>query len=97
MYKAELIKAMVKKTEEQNVPLTAKQTHAALSALLESVTDALKSGEKVILPGFGTFGVKIRPAREGRNLFTGERIMIPARNVPSFKASKRLKDAVAGT
>jgi DNA-binding protein HU-beta len=39
----------------------------------------------------------MRPAREGRNLFTGERIMIPARNVPAFKASKRLKDAVAGT
>jgi DNA-binding protein HU-beta len=64
---------------------------------LESVADALKNGEKVIIPGFGTFGVKMRPAKQGRNLFTGERIMIPARNVPSFKASKRLKDAVAGT
>jgi DNA-binding protein HU-beta len=88
---------MVKKTEEQNVPLTAKQMDAALSALVQTLTDALKSGEKVVLPGFGMFGVKMRPAREGRNLFTGERIMIPARNVPSFKASKRLKDAVAGT
>ena len=97
MYKTELIKAMVKKTEEQNVPLTSKQMDAALSALIQTLTDALKSGEKVILPGFGTFGVKMRPAREGRNLFTGARIMIPARNVPSFKASKRLKDAVAGT
>ena len=97
MYKAELIKTMVKKAEDHNISLTDKQTRAALSALLESVTDALKSGEKVILPGFGTFGVKMRPAREGRNLFTGARIMIPARNVPSFKASKRLKDAVAGT
>lgn len=95
MYKTELIKAMVKKTEDQNVPLTAKQMKSALSALLESVTDALKSGEKVILPSFGTFGVKMRPARQGRNLFTGERIMIPARNVPSFKAGKRLKDAVS--
>ena len=97
MYKTELIKAMVKKAEEQNVPLTAKQMDAALSALVESVTDALKNGEKVVLPGFGMFGVRMRPAREGRNLFTGERIMIPARNVPAFKASKRLKDAVAGT
>ena len=97
MYKTELIKAMVKKTEEQNVPLTAKQMDAALSALVESVTEALKTGEKVVLPGFGMFGVKMRPAREGHNLFTGERIMIPARNVPAFKASKRLKDAVAGT
>ena len=95
MYKAELIKTMVKKTEEQNVPLTDKQTRAALSALLESVTDALKSGEKVVLPGFGMFGVKMRPTREGRNLFTGERIMIPARKVPGFKAGKKFKDAVA--
>ena len=64
---------------------------------MESVTDALKSGEKVILPGFGTFGMKMRPAREGRNPYNGEAITIPARNVPAFKASKRLKDAVAGT
>ena len=95
MYKAELIKTMVKKAEDHNVPLTDKQTRAALSALIQTLTDALKNGEKVVLLGFGTFGVKMRPAREGRNLFTGERIMIPARNVPSFKASKRLKDAVS--
>ena len=95
MYKAELIKTMVKKAKDHNVPLTDKQTRAALSALLESVTDALKSGEKVILPGFGTFGVKIRPAREVYNPMTGEQIALPARNVPSFKAGKRLKDAVA--
>ena len=95
MYKAELIKTIVKKAEEQNVPLNEKQTRAALSALLESVTGALKSGEKVILPGFGTFGVKMRPAREVYNPMTGEQIALPARNVPSFKASKRLKDAVS--
>ena len=95
MNKAELVRIMVKKAEERGKALTAKQMKSALSALLESVTDALKSGEKVILPSFGTFGVKMRPARQGRNLFTGERIMIPARNVPSFKAGKRLKDAVS--
>ena len=89
MYKAELIKTMVKKAEEQNVPLTDKQTHAALSALLESVADALKNGEKVIIPGFGTFGVKMRPAKQGRNLFTGERIMIPARNVPQLQGEQK--------
>ena len=95
MYKAELIKTMLKKTEDHNVPLTARQMNAALSALLESLTDALKSGEKVILPGFGMFGVKMRPARQGRNLFTGEWIMIPERKVPGFKAGKTLKDAVS--
>lgn len=95
MYKTELIKAMVKKTEEQNVPLTAKQMDAALSALVESVTDALKNGEKVVLPGFGMFGVKTRPARRGYNPSNGEAITIPERKVPGFKAGKTLKDAVA--
>ena len=77
------------------MPLTAKQMDAALSALVESVTEALKTGEKVVLPGFGMFGGKMQPAREGRNLFTGERIMIPERKVPGFKAGKKFKDAVA--
>ena len=95
MYKAELIKTMVKKAEDHNVPLTDKQTCAALSALVESVTDALKNGEKVVLPGFWTLGVKMRPAREVYNPMTGEQIALPARNVPSFKASKRLKNAVS--
>ena len=95
MYKTELIKAMLKKTEEQNVALTAKQMDAALSALVESVTDALKNGEKVVLPGFGMFAVKTRPARQGRNHFTGEELFIPERKLPTFKAGKTLKDAVA--
>ena len=95
MYKTELIKAMVKKVEEQNVPLTAKQMDAALSALIHTLTDALKSGEKVVIPGFGMFGVRMRPARQGRNPYNGEAIMIPERKVPGFKAGKTLKDAVA--
>ena len=95
MYKTELIKAMVKKAEEQNVPLTSKQMGAALSALVESVTDALKNGEKVVLPGFGMFSVKTRPARQGRNPYTGENIAIPERKTPAFKAAKTLKDALA--
>ena len=95
MYKTELIKAMVKKAEEQNVPLTAKQMESALSALIQTLTDALKSGEKVVLPGFGMFAVKTRPARQGRNPYTGENIAIPERKTPAFKATKTLKDAVA--
>ena len=94
MYKTELIKAMVKKTEEQNVPLTSKQMDAALSALIETLTDALKSGEKVVIPGFGMFGVKTRPARRGRNPYTGEDLAIPERKLPAFKAGKTLKNAV---
>ena len=95
MYKTELIKAMVKKAEEQNVPLTAKQMDAALSALMESVTEALKNGEKVVLPGFGMFAVKTRPARRGYNPLTGEQIALPEKKLPAFKAGKTLKDAVA--
>ena len=95
MYKTELIKAMVKKTEEQNVPLTAKQMESALSALVQTLTDALKSGEKVVLPSFGMFGVRMRPARRGYNPLTGEQIALPEKKLPAFKAGKTLKDAVA--
>ncbi len=85
----------MKKAEEQNVPLTAKQMESALSALIQTLTDALKSGKKVVIPGFGMFGVKMRPARRGYNPSNGEAIMIPERKVLGFKAGKRLKDAVA--
>lgn len=96
MYKAELVKAMVKKAEEKSkVTLTAKQMDAALSALMETVTEALKNGEKVILPGFGMFGVKTRPARQGYNPLTREQIALPEKKLPAFKAGKTLKDTVA--
>ena len=96
MNKAELIRTMVKKAEEKGeVTLTVRQMEAALSALMESVTDALKSGEKVVLPGFGMFAVRTRPASQGYNPITGERITIPERRLPAFKAGKTLKDAVS--
>ena len=96
MYKAELIRTMVKKTEEHGeVKLTVKQMNAAVAALTDSVTEALKNGEKVVLPGFGMFAVKARPARQGRNLITGEEVTFPERKLPAFKAGKTLKDAVA--
>ena len=65
----------------------------ALDAFTDSVTEALKSGDQVALVGFGTFAVKERAAREGRNPQTGETIQIAAAKVPSFKAGKALKDA----
>ena len=90
MNKAELIKAMVKKVEEQNVPLTAKQMDAALSALVESVTDALKNEEKVVLPGFGMFGVRMRPARRGYNPLTGEhKLPFLRRSCPPARQARR--------
>jgi len=66
----------------------------ALDATIESITGALKKGDSVSLVGFGTFQVKDRAAREGRNPQTGATIQIAAAKVPSFKAGKALKDAV---
>ena len=66
----------------------------ALDAVVESITDTLKKGDQVSLVGFGTFSVKHRSARTGRNPQTGAEIQIKAAKVPSFKAGKALKDAV---
>lgn len=66
----------------------------ALDAMLGAVTDSLKQGEQVSLVGFGTFSVKERAARAGRNPQTGETIQIKAAKIPGFKAGKALKDAV---
>ena len=66
----------------------------ALDAVIESVTGALKAGDSVVLVGFGTFAVKERAARTGRNPQTGKPINIAAAKIPGFKAGKALKDAV---
>ena len=66
----------------------------ALDAVIASVTKALQSGDQVVLVGFGTFSVKDRAARTGRNPQTGAPIQIVAARIPSFKAGKALKDAV---
>jgi DNA-binding protein HU-beta len=66
----------------------------AVDAMIAAVTKALKGGKQVALVGFGTFAVKKRAARQGRNPRTGEAIQIAASKVPGFKAGKALKDAV---
>ncbi|GGB16470.1 MULTISPECIES: nucleoid-associated protein HU-beta [Agarivorans] len=66
----------------------------ALDSFIEAISDTLKEGDSVALVGFGTFQVKERSARTGRNPQTGAEIQIAAANVPSFKAGKALKDAV---
>ncbi|WP_053980667.1 HU family DNA-binding protein [Marinagarivorans algicola] len=68
----------------------------ALDAVTESITNALKDGDQVALVGFGTFLVKERAARTGRNPQTGQPIEIAAANIPTFKPGKALKDAVNG-
>ena len=79
----------------QAVGMTKKDTERVLNAALDAITAALTRGEKVQLSGFGTFELKEREARVGRNPHTKESIEIPATTVPVFKASKVLKDTVA--
>ena len=74
--------------------LSKKDAEATVKAVLDAVTEALADGEKVALVGFGTFEVKERAARTGKNPRTGEAIEIPASKVPSFKAGATLKNAV---
>jgi DNA-binding protein HU-beta len=87
--KSELIDAIAASAD-----LSKASAGRALDAVVEAVTGALKSGDSVSLVGFGTFSVKERAARTGRNPQTGAEIQIAAAKVPSFKAGKALKDAV---
>jgi DNA-binding protein HU-beta len=89
MNKAELIEAVSTQTGLQRADAT-----RAVDAVFDTITSALKAGDSVSLLGFGTFTVKARAARSGRNPRTGETIEIAASKVPGFKAGKALKDAV---
>lgn len=89
MNKAELIDSVAGASNLSKADAT-----RAVDAVIDSITSALKSGQQVAVVGFGTFGVKRRAARQGRNPRTGETIQIAASNVPGFKAGKALKDAV---
>ena len=91
MNKSELIAAMADKTGE-----TKKNAEASLNALIDVITEALAKGDKVQLVGFGSFEVRKRAARKGRNPRTKEEIKIPASKAPVFKAGKALKDLVNG-
>ncbi|MBO5911904.1 MAG: HU family DNA-binding protein [Clostridia bacterium] len=89
MNKTELVAAIAEKAE-----ISKKDADKAVAALIETVTEALKAGDKIQLVGFGTFEVRERPARVGRNPQTKETITIPASKVPAFKAGAALKNAV---
>ena len=89
MTKADLVNAMAEKAG-----LSKSDAEKALKAFVDSVTVALKAGEKVALVGFGTFSVGQRAARVGKNPQTGAQIKIKAAKTPKFKAGKALKDAV---
>lgn len=89
MNKSELIEVVA-----QSADISKAAASRAVDAFVGSVTDALKEGDQVTLVGFGTFTVRERAARTGRNPRTGESITIPASRTPGFKAGKALKDAV---
>ena len=88
MNKAELINAVAASAD-----VSKKDTEAVITAMLDTITEALKQGDKVQLVGFGSFEVKKRAARIGRNPRTKEEIEIPATVLPVFKAGKLLKDS----
>lgn len=88
MTKVELIAAVA-----NDANLTKKDAEAAVNSALNAITAALKDGDKVTLVGFGTFEVRERPERKGRNPQTGAEITIEASKLPAFKAGKALKDA----
>ncbi len=90
MNKAELITAAAEKAN-----LSKKDTEAAVNAVIDVITEALKKDDKVQLVGFGSFETRKRAARVGRNPKTKEAIKIPASKVPAFKAGKALKDSIA--
>lgn len=89
MTKAELVE---KVAEEIN--LTKKQTEVIVNILFNSITEALSKGDKVELRGFGSFRIRKRNPREGRNPKTGDTVHIPAKQVPFFKAGKELREMV---
>ncbi|MEA4902840.1 HU family DNA-binding protein [Desulfitobacterium sp.] len=89
MNKADLIAMVAEKTD-----MSKKDSEKAVNAVLNAIEEALAKEDKVQLVGFGTFEVKNRAERTGRNPQTKESIVIPASKVPSFKAGKALKDAV---
>lgn len=91
MNKSELIDAVAEQSG-----LTKADTTKALNALIDTVGSAMKRGDDVVLVGFGTFSVKERAARTGRNPKTGEALQIAASKVPSFKPGKGLKDLING-
>lgn len=89
MNKSELIAAVA-----EQAAISKKDAEKAINAFVDTISDALAEGEKIQLVGFGTFEVRAREARTGKNPRTGEKINIAASKVPAFKAGKALKDAV---
>jgi len=92
MTKAELIDQISKR----NVHMNQKEAEVVVNQIFDSMMDALVKGERIEIRGFGSFSVKSRPQREGRNPKTGEPVTIPAKRVPFFKVGKELHEKING-
>lgn len=79
---------------QESLEVSGRQAQTAVDTVFDSITDALKKGERVTIVGFGTFGVRKRAARMARNPRTGEPVQVPASTKPYFTAGQRLKDEV---
>lgn len=92
MTKTDLIEKVAMKTSG----LTKKQTEIIINMLFDSIKEALATGDKIEIRGFGSFRIRSRRNREGRNPKTGEAVVVPQKRVPFFKAGKELKELVDG-
>ena len=89
-----MIKSEIVATIADELDVTRKDAERAVDTVFKMISDALADGDKVVISGFGTFEVRTRVEREGRNPRTGEIVKVPQQKTPAFKAGKVLKDAV---
>jgi integration host factor subunit beta len=87
---------LIEKVAEQTPHISKKDTEVVVNTIFDAMTEALRRGERIEIRGFGSFQVKVREARDGRNPKTGEMVNIPAKRTPFFKVGKELKEMVDG-
>jgi integration host factor subunit beta len=92
MTKSELIGRLA----ERNPRLVARDADEAVNTMLDAMTEALSAGQRIEIRGFGSFALNYRPPRVGRNPKSGDRVQVPAKHVPHFKAGKELRERVDG-
>jgi integration host factor beta subunit len=85
---------LIERVAERTPHISKKDTEVVVNTIFDSMTEALRQGERIEIRGFGSFQVKVREAREGRNPKTGEEVRIPAKRTPFFKVGKELKEKV---
>ena len=87
---------LIEKVAERTPHISKKDTEVVVNTIFDAMTEALRTGQRIEIRGFGSFQVKVREAREGRNPKTGDEVQIPAKRTPFFKVGKELKEMVDG-